>query len=110
MRRQTAERVTVIVMALVLATTLIAIAASYQSIPMVECAWCHHATNLNRHHVVPQAAAPELRDVATNIVVLCRDCHFVIGHRCNWKRYNPDVLEIVAKYTNCLVNARLDKE
>ena len=75
---------------------------SYKSIPMVECAWCHTQKKLNRHHVVPQSANPKLRDEYTNIVVLCRACHEVLGHRRNWKRFNPDVLEIVTTYTNCV--------
>ena len=64
----------------------------YQQLPMKDCAWCRRTVNLNRHHVIPQSANPALRDVKENLIVLCRDCHFVLGHRCNWKQYNPDVL------------------
>lgn len=74
----------------------------YQQLKMVDCAWCHRTVNLNRHHVVPQAANPALRDVKENLIVLCRDCHFVLGHRCNWKQYNPDVLYICTHFTNCV--------
>jgi hypothetical protein len=74
----------------------------YQMLPMRDCAWCHRTVNLNRHHVIPQAANPALRDVRENLVVLCRDCHFVLGHRCNWKQYNPDVLYICTHFTNCV--------
>ena len=77
----------------------------YQQLPMKDCAWCHRTVNLNRHHVVPQAANPALRDVRENLVVLCRDCHFVLGHRCNWKQYNPDVLYICTHFTNCVRSA-----
>ena len=77
----------------------------YQQLPMRDCAWCHRTVNLNRHHVVPQAANPALRDVRENLVVLCRDCHFVLGHRCNWKQYNPDVLYICTHFTNCVRSA-----
>lgn len=77
----------------------------YQMLPMRDCAWCHRTVNLNRHHVVPQAANPALRDVRENLVVLCRDCHFVLGHRCNWKQYNPDVLYICTHFTNCVRSA-----
>lgn len=78
---------------------------SYQQLPMKDCAWCRRTVNLNRHHVVPQAANPALRDVRENLVVLCRDCHFVLGHRCNWKQYNPDVLYICTHFTNCVRSA-----
>lgn len=78
---------------------------NYQQLPMRECRWCGRTVNLNRHHVVPQAANPALRDVRENLVVLCRDCHFVLGHRCDWKRYNPDVLYIATHFTNCVRSA-----
>lgn len=78
---------------------------NYQQLPMKECKWCRRTVNLNRHHVVPQAANPALRDVKENLIVLCRDCHFVLGHRCNWKQYNPDVFYIAAHFTNCVKSA-----
>lgn len=74
----------------------------YQQLPMKECAWCKRTVNLNRHHVIPQAANPALRDVKENLVVLCRDCHFVLGHRCDWRQYNPDVLYICTHFTNVI--------
>ena len=77
----------------------------YQQLPMHNCAWCGRTVNMNRHHVIPQAANPSLRDVKSNLVVLCRDCHFVLGHRCNWKQYNPDVLYICTHFTNCIKSA-----
>lgn len=77
----------------------------YRQLPMKDCAWCHRTVNLNRHHVIPQAANPALRDVRENLVVLCRDCHFVLGHRCDWHRYNPDVLYICTHFTNCVRSA-----
>lgn len=78
---------------------------SYRQLPMHECRWCGRTVNLNRHHAVPQAANPSLRDVRENLIVLCRDCHFVLGHRCDWKRYNPDVMYIATHFTNCVRSA-----
>lgn len=78
---------------------------NYTDIKMFDCAWCKRTQKLNRHHIVPQSANPLLKDEYTNIVVLCRDCHFVLGHRCNWKKFNPDVMEIVNTYTNTIVSA-----
>ena len=77
----------------------------YQQLKMKDCAWCHRTVNLNRHHVIPQSANPALRDVKENLIVLCRDCHFVLGHRCDWKQYNPDVLYICTHFTNCIRSA-----
>lgn len=77
----------------------------YQQMRMSKCSWCSRTVDMNRHHIVPQAANPALRDVRENLVVLCRDCHFVLGHRCNWKQYNPDVLYICTHFTNCVRSA-----
>jgi len=82
----------------------------YQQLKMSHCAWCGRTVNMNRHHVIPQAANPALRDVRENLVVLCRDCHFVLGHRCNWKQYNPDVLYICTHYTNCVKSVETRRE
>lgn len=84
-----------------IAGLLLTTAWVYTDLPMVECAWCHQRTRLQRHHVVPQAVNLELVNVETNLVVLCSRCHFCLGHRCNYHVYNPDVLEIVQRYTNC---------
>ena len=78
---------------------------SYQQLPMFECAWCHRTKRLNRHHIIPQSADKSLRDVPENLVVLCRTCHECLGHRGNWKHFNPDVVEIVTKYTNDVISA-----
>lgn len=75
-----------LVVVLIAATSL---AWRYTELKMEECAWCHRKTDLNRHHVIQQAARPDLKDSQENLLVLCRDCHFVLGHRCNWKQYNP---------------------
>lgn len=77
----------------------------YRQRRMDSCGWCGRRVNLNRHHIVPQAANPALRDAPENLIVLCRDCHFVLGHRCDWKRYNPDVRYICATFTNCVRSA-----
>jgi hypothetical protein len=81
------------------------IVGGYQQLPMKECAWCHKTfreVSLNRCHLVPQAVNPAMRDVASNVFVLCRADHLSIQHRGNWQTYNPDALEIVTKYTNSL--------
>lgn len=96
-----------------LACVLMAVSAawSYKQLPMTECSWCHRtgfAIWLNRHHVTPQSVDPARRDDPQNLVVLCRACHRCIGHRQNWRTYNPDVVEIVGRYTNSLPCRRGD--
>jgi len=89
-------------------TALLCVAAAwrYQDLPMRECAWCHTPgtllNGLNRCHIVPQSVDPGRRDCETNLVVLCRECHYVLSHRRNWRTWNPDLLVMVRTYTNCL--------
>lgn len=67
----------------------------YQDLPMKECAWCGCKLNLNRHHILPWAASPELKDEPTNLVVLCRDDHFRVAHGGNWKRFNANLAKTI---------------
>jgi hypothetical protein len=53
-------------------------------VPAIECEWCGSAKDLNVHHIIPQHIAPELAHDKSNMIVLCRPCHFTLGHRCNW--------------------------
>ena len=80
-------------------------APKYTDVKMFECSWCHRTKNLNRHHIIPQSANPDLKNDYSNIIILCRDCHFVLGHRCNWKHFNPDVVTIVEHFTNNIISA-----
>ena len=75
----------------------------YQDLPMAECAWCHQTTHLNRHHIHPQGMYPAEKNVQTNLIVFCERCHFVIGHRCDYHHFNPDVKEIVEKYQESIL-------
>lgn len=89
---------------------LLFIGWSYKQLPMVECAWCHSKGTLlnplNRCHILPQEAFPEYANTPSNVIVLCRRDHLCLSHRGNWKLYNPDLREIVEKYTNCLPNVK----
>lgn len=70
----------------------------YQELPMYECAWCGRKgekARLNRHHVLPQSAAPELANTPTNLVVLCRDCHQSVAHHNNFKKFEKNLMEIL---------------
>jgi hypothetical protein len=82
----------------------------YTQYPMHECSFCTSKVNLNRHHVISQLAAPELANEPTNIIVLCRSCHLVLGHKNNWKKFNPSVREICDRYGGPPVDSRLWRE
>ena len=70
----------------------------YTQLPMHECSFCSSKVNLNRHHIIPQLAAPQLTNERTNLIVLCRPCHQVVGHKNSWKKFNPYVKEICDQY------------
>lgn len=55
------------------------------------CRCCGSSENLNVHHIQPFHINPALECDPTNLVTLCRDHHFHIGHRDNWKNSNPNV-------------------
>ena len=91
-------------------TAILCAAWRYQDMPMRECAWCFKPATLfnpfERHHIYPQASYPVLVDEPANIIVMHRRCQFVLGHRCDYKTFNPDVREICMLYTNTLPNRR----
>lgn len=55
------------------------------------CEACDSPANGNIHHVVPFHNDPSKECDPTNLIRLCRDCHFEIGHHRNWKNSNPNV-------------------
>lgn len=72
-----------------------------------ECVACGARQQLNVHHVVPFHEQPELELDKNNLITLCRDHHFRIGHdpdglagpeKPNWKKSNPSVREEAAAF------------
>jgi hypothetical protein len=63
------------------------------------CAACGTVENLNVHHILPFHEHPELELDQNNLITLCREHHFRIGHdpdgpgpkKPNWKASNPKV-------------------
>lgn len=91
-----------------IALILFTVAWRYQDMPMVRCEWCKTPgtllNRLERHHEKPRERYPELANEPSNIVVLHRNCQIVLGHRNNTHTFNPDIREIINKYTNELPN------
>lgn len=56
-----------------------------------ECAMCGIRKKLEVHHVVPYHVSEKLRYDQSNLITLCRECHFRFGHGRNWHKSNPDV-------------------
>lgn len=60
-----------------------------------ECQACLRTKELEVHHIRPvHTGGPELDD--SNLITLCHDCHFTVGHGCNWKHWRPEVKDICA--------------
>jgi hypothetical protein len=64
------------------------------------CAACGSDREMNVHHIEPYHTAPELELDRTNLIPLCRTCHFFLGHdpdgpdgpqKPDWKKANPNV-------------------
>lgn len=57
------------------------------------CQWCgkDDIKKLEVHHIRPFHKEPDLELDQANLITLCRFCHFVVGHNCNWSKDNENV-------------------
>lgn len=59
------------------------------------CRACGTRKYLIVHHKIPVSWDPTQELVDTNLITMCEtpshNCHFVIGHLCDWTSYNPEV-------------------
>jgi len=63
-----------------------------------DCTACGSGLDLEVHHVVPYHQRRDLELVESNLLVLCRDCHFYFGHLKDWTSYNESVRTDAANY------------
>lgn len=56
------------------------------------CVVCNTKGGLQVHHIRPFHLHPELELTPSNLVVLCQPHHFLFGHLCDWKKWNPSVM------------------
>ena len=63
------------------------------------CAMCGYTKKLEGHHILPRHLYPQYALVEQNILILCDDCHFHIGHWCNYKKYNPSIKSLAIRST-----------
>ena len=55
------------------------------------CRACGSDDDLEVHHILPvHAGGPELAP-PDGLITLCRPCHHVVAHACDWKAWRPDV-------------------
>ncbi len=69
------------------------------------CAICRGKKKLEVHHKIPFHLAPDLELFSSNLVTLCErkkygiNCHLLIGHRGNYRKFNDDVdMDIIIWY------------
>lgn len=62
------------------------------------CEACGSIRRLNVHHVAPFHLYPERELDPTNLITLCREHHFQLGHHRDWKFENPNCRNEVAAY------------
>ena len=81
-----------------------------------KCAACGSDVLLQVHHMQPLHLKPELELDPKNFIVLCmgkNECHLLLGHGDNFKKYNPyiaaDVMNVFAgsvSLTDAIANAK----
>lgn len=62
------------------------------------CAACGRTESLEAHHIVPFQEDRELELEPSNLLTLCRTCHFVFGHLGDWASWNPEARQDSATY------------
>jgi len=70
------------------------------------CAGCASRKTLEVHHIEPFYLRPELELSEQNLLTLCRECHFQIGHLRDWSVFNPQVIADSAVYRLRFTDAR----
>ncbi len=56
-----------------------------------ECVCCGSKKHIQVHHKLPRHIRPDLAVDQTNLIALCKDCHFHIGHLNSYFTYNATV-------------------
>ncbi len=74
------------------------------------CAVCGWDKKLEGHHIKPRHLFPELALDWFNIIILCRKCHFCIGHWHDFRNgYNIDIVELAEITTNLRLRQENEK-
>ena len=59
-----------------------------------KCVCCSSKKKIQVHHKKPRHLFPELALVFANLICLCRDCHFHIGHLNSYFTYNENIDDV----------------
>lgn len=55
-----------------------------------KCEACGSDKSVEAHHVLPYHVRPDLELVESNLIPLCRSCHYFVGHGYDWQAWRPD--------------------
>ena len=69
------------------------------------CHACGSKRHVELHHIVPRHIDSSKIFDESNLIPLCRCCHFRIGHLLDWDNYNPNVRKDAANFL-ALIKAR----
>ena len=68
------------------------------------CQGCGRSNHLEVHHIEPFHLNPEKELDASNLITLCKFCHFHIGHLTDWKSWNKEVIRDCEVYLDKVKN------
>jgi len=72
------------------------------------CVCCDTKKKIEVHHILPRHIRPDLAVNMTNLIALCKSCHFHIGHLCSYFNYN-ETIDLVAWYVRRISVLKLNK-
>lgn len=64
------------------------------------CSGCKTKNKLEVHHIEPYHVNPDRELDPSNLITLCKSCHFTIGHLMDWTSWNVDVVDDCRVYLN----------
>jgi 5-methylcytosine-specific restriction protein A len=70
------------------------------------CTGCGTKHDLEVHHDKPYHLYPELELEQSNMVTVCRWCHFVLCHDNNWSNYVVDCKSVVSTHLTSVSSHR----
>jgi hypothetical protein len=68
------------------------------------CSGCKKTDKLEVHHIEPYHVNPNRELDPSNLITLCKSCHFTIGHLMDWNSWNIDVIMDCKVYLNKVKN------
>lgn len=63
-----------------------------------ECQACGKNSSIEVHHIIPVHIDRTLELEPSNLLTLCDRCHLVFGHLCDYRSWNPKVVEDSKEY------------